>query len=80
MITSAIDASITFTLAKINHENITDSSPTLLFLNIREGNKLNNMKITSLNYKLVTKLLPTAEIVLNGTIAEIAPPREQGIP
>lgn len=79
--TSAIDASITFTLAKIKEKNgEIDSSPTLFFMKIRHNNILNHIDIVRLKDKLGTRQLPTAEIILNGSIADMASPRGQGIP
>ena len=55
--TSAIDANITFTLAKIKQKNgEIDSAPTLFFLHIRnkEG-KLNNINLIRLKDKLGTR-------------------------
>lgn len=82
--TSAIDADITFTLAKIT-DPITkkvDDLPTLFFLyvkNRKETGKLNNISVIRLKDKLGTRQLPTAELQLKGSIAEIASPRGKGI-
>lgn len=90
--TSAIDANITFTLAKIfdDKTNELDTKPTLFFLKIRkdiekDDNRfkskdiLNNIDIVRLKDKLGTKQLPTAELILKNTIAEIASPRGKGL-
>jgi alkylation response protein AidB-like acyl-CoA dehydrogenase len=78
--TSAIDADITFTLAKIKHEENVDASPTLFFLKMRDKNgKLNNINLIRLKDKMGTRQLPTAELVLEGAVAEIASPVGKGI-
>jgi alkylation response protein AidB-like acyl-CoA dehydrogenase len=55
--TSAIDASITFTLAKIQHPNgEIDSVPTMFFLFIRQPDgSLNNINVIRLKDKLGTR-------------------------
>lgn len=80
--TSAIDADISFTLAKIKHQNgEIDSAPTLFFLKVRDSKtgQLNNINVVRLKDKLGTRQLPTAELILEGTIAEIASPPKKGI-
>lgn len=81
--TSAIDSDITFTLAKIYDPSTKklDGKPSLFFVKLRDSDgKLNSIEIQRLKDKLGTKQLPTAELILKGTISEIASPREQGIP
>jgi alkylation response protein AidB-like acyl-CoA dehydrogenase len=55
--TSAIDANVTFTLAKIKHSNgEVDSTPTLFFIKVRDNDgKLNNIKPIRLKDKLGTR-------------------------
>jgi alkylation response protein AidB-like acyl-CoA dehydrogenase len=55
--TSAIDANVTFTLAKIKHNNgDIDTSPTLFFINVRDSNgRLNNINPIRLKDKLGTR-------------------------
>jgi alkylation response protein AidB-like acyl-CoA dehydrogenase len=79
--TSAIDANITFTLAKIKHKDKTiDNAPTLFFLKLRnQDGTLNNINVIRLKDKMGTKQLPTAELELQGTVAEIASPPKKGI-
>ena len=55
--TSAIDANITFTLAKIQHKDgVVDNAPTLFFLFLRnkEGN-LNNINLIRMKDKMGTR-------------------------
>jgi alkylation response protein AidB-like acyl-CoA dehydrogenase len=79
--TSAIDADVTFTLAKIqNKDESIDDSPTLFFVKVRnEDGQLNNINPTRLKDKMGTRQLPTAELILEGTMAEIASKPKQGI-
>jgi alkylation response protein AidB-like acyl-CoA dehydrogenase len=78
--TSAIDADITFTLAKIKNGDQVDSSPTLFFLKLRhKDGKLNNINLIRLKDKMGTRQLPTAELILEGAVAEIASPPGKGI-
>jgi alkylation response protein AidB-like acyl-CoA dehydrogenase len=55
--TSAIDANVSFTLAKIKHTNgSVDDIPTLFFVVVRDDKgKLNNIKPTRLKDKLGTR-------------------------
>jgi alkylation response protein AidB-like acyl-CoA dehydrogenase len=55
--TSAIDANITFTLAKIKHPNgDIDDSPTLFFIKVRDSNgQLNKINLIRLKDKLGTR-------------------------
>jgi alkylation response protein AidB-like acyl-CoA dehydrogenase len=64
--TSAIDANVTFTLAKIkNKQNEIDSLPTLFFLKVKdEQGKLNNISITRLKDKLGTRQVNIIFIII----------------
>ena len=55
--TSAIDANITFTLAKIKHKDgVVDNAPTLFFVKVRDKEgKLNNINLVRLKDKMGTK-------------------------
>lgn len=79
--TSAIDSDLTFTLAKIKSEDgVVDNAPTLFFIKIcNKDGSLNNINPIRLKDKLGTRQLPTAELILNGTVAEIASPPKKGI-
>ena len=81
--TSSIDADVSFTLAKIKTEsnnNLDKIAPTLFFVKLRKKDgSLNNIKPIRLKDKLGTKQVPTAELILDGTKAEIASPEGKGI-
>ncbi|RDD46451.1 Acyl-CoA dehydrogenase family member 11, partial [Trichoplax sp. H2] len=73
--TSAVDSNIAFTLAKIaNDKSNTPAggdNPSLFYLETRNPDgELNNINVNRLKNKLGTRQLPTAELTLDGTIAE----------
>ncbi|CAG0921805.1 unnamed protein product [Notodromas monacha] len=68
---SAIDADVTFTLARIRDGDGNTSAGTkglsMFFAKLRdEEGRLNNMEVMKLKNKLGTKQLPTAELLLDG--------------
>jgi alkylation response protein AidB-like acyl-CoA dehydrogenase len=81
--TSAIDADVTFTLAKIRSPGVDvkeNSPPSLFFLKLRNAyNTLNGIKPIRLKDKLGTRQVPTAELILEGCKAQIASPEGKGI-
>ncbi|RWS05252.1 putative acyl-CoA dehydrogenase AidB-like protein, partial [Dinothrombium tinctorium] len=70
---SATDSDVTLTLARISdlEGNVLSGTRglTLFFLKTRENDKLNNIQIVKLKDKLGTRQLPTAELLLDGTLA-----------
>lgn len=85
---SATDADMTFALAKIIPPETSDTAkinldkikPSLFFVKVRNVcGALNNIEIIRLKNKLGTKQLPTAELVLNGTEAQLVGKPGQGI-
>lgn len=74
--TSAITSEMSMALARIEDEkgNVVEGSKglSLFYIEIRNGDgKLNNIEVLRLKDKLGTKALPTAELKLNGTRAEL---------
>ncbi|XP_065898919.1 acyl-CoA dehydrogenase family member 11-like [Dysidea avara] len=72
--TSATDADMTLTLARVQDDqgNITDGTRglSLFYLETKDaGGNYNNIELQRLKDKLGTRQLPTAELLLDGTIA-----------
>jgi alkylation response protein AidB-like acyl-CoA dehydrogenase len=68
---SATDSDISITLARIvNEDNKLTQGLTMFFLNTRNSDgSLNNIEVHKLKNKLGTRQLPTAELLLDGTLA-----------
>ena len=82
--TSAITSDMTLTLARIHDEdgNIIPGSRglSMFYLELRDENgELNNIQVHKLKNKLGTRQLPTAELNLNGTVAQRIGNPGQGI-
>jgi len=72
--TSATTANMAFTLARV------DGKLSLFFVKVKdEEGRLNNIRIVRLKEKLGTKQLPTAEMVLEGTVAKLVSPVGKGV-
>ena len=85
---SATDADMTFALAKIVPNSVKDPTdvdlaaikPSLFFVRVRRDcGALNNIEIVRLKDKLGTRQLPTAELILRGTDAQLIGRSGQGI-
>ncbi|CAD5116160.1 DgyrCDS5081 [Dimorphilus gyrociliatus] len=83
--TSATDSNMSLTLARIVSNDGTSIKGTkglsMFYLETRdkEGN-LNNIQVQKLKDKLGTRQVPTAELLLDGTVAKLVSPIGQGIP
>lgn len=83
--TSATDANMAFTLARVTDENglVTDGTKglSLFYLETRkEDGTYNNLEIQCLKNKLGTRQLPTAELLLDGTEARLVGEIGRGVP
>ncbi|KAF8373852.1 hypothetical protein PRIPAC_80281 [Pristionchus pacificus] len=79
---SAVDANIALTLARIVDENgKEDEKLSLFFLHVRKPgtNELNGIQMIRLKDKLGTRQLPTAELLLDGVKARMLGERGRGI-
>lgn len=82
---SATDADITFTLARVvdRHGNTVQGTKglSLFYLEVRNDNgELNNIEILKLKDKLGTRQLPTAELLLDGSRAYKVSDEGRGVP
>ncbi|GAB1597723.1 acyl-CoA dehydrogenase family member 11-like isoform X1 [Argonauta hians] len=82
--TSATDANMAFTLARVvqdNGETIRDkNSLAMFYVSMKDDyGGLNNINIVNLKNKLGTRQMPTAELQLNGTKAAMVSPIGKGI-
>ncbi len=68
---SATDSDISITLARVvEQDNKLTQGLTMFFLNTRNSDgALNNIEVHKLKNKLGTRQLPTAELLLDGTLA-----------
>ena len=79
--TSAVDSEMAFTLARIQHpDNSKDEQLSLFYLETRlENGTLNSIQIDKLKNKLGTRQLPTAELTLAGSIAQLIGRPKKGV-
>ncbi|XP_014786027.1 acyl-CoA dehydrogenase family member 11 [Octopus bimaculoides] len=82
--TSATDANMAFTLARVVQENGQTISGknglAMFYVAVKdEDGQLNNIEIVNLKNKLGTRQMPTAELQLNGTKAFKVSPTDKGI-
>ena len=82
--TSAIDADVTFTLAREVSESgeVTPGTQglSLFFIKVRnDDGTLNNIEVHKLKDKLGTRQVPTAELLLTGTAAQLVGERGRGV-
>jgi alkylation response protein AidB-like acyl-CoA dehydrogenase len=82
---SATDADMAFTLARVVNEdgqvNQGSAGLSLFYVETRDHNgSMNNIIIEKLKDKLGTRQLPTAELLLDGTIAQLVGDEGRGIP
>ena len=71
--TSAVDSEMTFTLARVQHpDNSREEQLSLFYLETRlHDGSLNSIQIDRLKSKLGTRQLPTAELTLTGSQAQL---------
>ena len=79
--TSAVDSEMAFTLARVQQpDNSTDDQLSLFFLKTRQDDgSLNSMQIDKLKNKLGTRQLPTAELTLAGSRAQLIGRPKKGV-
>uniref|UniRef100_A0A1X7UCA5 Ubiquitin-like domain-containing protein n=1 Tax=Amphimedon queenslandica TaxID=400682 RepID=A0A1X7UCA5_AMPQE len=81
---SATDADMAFTLARVQDESgqVTDGTEgiSLFYVETRDNHgSMNNIRIERLKNKLGTRQLPTAELLLDGTLAQLIGEKGRGI-
>ncbi len=81
--TSAITSEMAMVLARVEEKGKTIAGSgglALFYLEMRnQNNELNHLKVLRLKEKLGTKALPTAELLLEGCIAEMIAPAGAGV-